>query len=64
LASKKQSRGFLRGFVRIQIRLLSARSIAIGADSDADAGRADADATTFLVTATLDVTLAAGSVSV
>jgi hypothetical protein len=45
-------------------RLASAFSVAIGADSDADAGRADADAATFLIAVALDMTLAAGSISV
>ena len=45
-------------------RLLSAFSVAIGADSDADAGGADADAATFLIAAALDITLATGSIPV
>lgn len=58
----RKSRGFLRGFARIQT--VSAFSVAIGADSDADAGRADANAATFLIAAALDVTLATGSIPV
>ena len=58
----KKSRGFLRGFVHITP--LSAVSVAMGADSDANAGRADADATTIPMAATLDMTPAAGSISV
>ena len=45
-------------------RLLSAFSVAIGADSDADAGGADANAATFLIAAALDITLATGSIPV
>ena len=45
-------------------RLAPAFSVAIGADSDAYTGRADADAATFLIAAVLDMTLAAGSISV
>jgi hypothetical protein len=45
-------------------RLLSAFSVAIGADSNADAGGADADAATVPITAALDITLAAGSISI
>jgi hypothetical protein len=45
-------------------RLLSALSVAIGADSDADAGRADADPATVPIAAALDITLAAGSIAV
>ena len=45
-------------------RLLSASSVAISADSDADAGRADADAATVSIAAALDITLAAGRISV
>ena len=58
----RKSRGFLCGM--LVFRLLSAFSVAIGADSDADTGRADADAATFLIAAALDVTLATGSISV
>ena len=58
----EKSRGFLRGFARIQT--LSASSIAIGADSDADAGGLDADAAAVPITAALDITLAAGRISV
>jgi hypothetical protein len=44
-------------------RLLSTFSVAIGADSDADTGGVDADAAAPMAVA-LDVTLAAGSISV
>jgi hypothetical protein len=44
--------------------LLSAFSVAVGADSDADAGGVDADAATVPITTALDITLAAGSISV
>jgi hypothetical protein len=57
-----KSRGFLRGFARIQTAV--GWSVAIGADSDADAGRADADPATVSIAAALDMTLAAGSISV
>jgi hypothetical protein len=59
--ASEKSRGFLRGFARIQT--VVAFSVAIGADSDADAGRADADAATVPIAA-LDMTLAAGGISV
>jgi hypothetical protein len=45
-------------------RLLSAFSVAIGADSDADAGGVDADAAAVPITAALDITLATGSIPV
>ena len=48
----------------IVFRQLSVFSVAIGADSDADAGGVDADAATVPIAAALDVTLAAGSISV
>jgi hypothetical protein len=44
--------------------LLSAFSVAIGADSDADAGGVDADAAAVPITAALDITLATGSLPV
>jgi hypothetical protein len=44
--------------------LLSAFSVAIGADSDADAGGVDADAAAVPITAALDITLATGSIPV
>jgi hypothetical protein len=45
-------------------RLPPAFSVATGADSDADAGRADADAAAVPIAVALDMTLAAGSISV
>jgi hypothetical protein len=45
-------------------RLLSAFSVAIGADSDADAGGVDTDAATVSIAASLDITLAARSVPI
>lgn len=60
--ASEKSRGFLRGFARIQA--VAGCSVAIGADSDADAGRADADAATVAIAATFDITLAAGNISV
>jgi len=44
--------------------LLSAFSVAIGADSDADAGGVNADTAAISITATLDITLASWSLSV